>query len=440
MKNAISICIGVALALGAGSALAQAAGKPPAKAAAARAIKAPAAPEPEAPAAVPAFPAAGPENTLDGCRDGIDNDLDGHVDCADQDCWIYAMCVPAFPPPPPAVAPPPPAAYVAVVPVAPGPERWHQCKDGVDNNNDGLTDCFEPSCQRGSYCRREMYYVPEPEDKAPGLLLSLGLGLALPNYRRPAAKADSARWGEDIPFDPDVGGMVSFDLGYLPVAWFGLGARFMGGISGASNRPEFDTYDDNYKYNGYKGFGHAGGFLRFQYPAGRFVPSLNIAAGYSYARFQWDVYDGREYWSDIDDHYTEEHDSIYYASDRHTYTTRHFTMALEPGADFFVRQRSLAVGVRLWLPVFALPYSESSTDNVGLMFSLTYLPSWRERPKLKPQYEQALTARREASAEPAAASDPQPPPGHTTVEPMEWEPEPVAPAPDPEPEPAAPDA
>ena len=33
------------------------------------------------------------ENTLEGCRDGQDNDGDGHVDCDDQDCEIYAMCL-----------------------------------------------------------------------------------------------------------------------------------------------------------------------------------------------------------------------------------------------------------------------------------------------------------------------------------------------------------
>jgi hypothetical protein len=40
-----------------------------------------------------AEPALVQENTLEGCRDGQDNDGDGHVDCADQDCAIYAACV-----------------------------------------------------------------------------------------------------------------------------------------------------------------------------------------------------------------------------------------------------------------------------------------------------------------------------------------------------------
>ncbi len=33
------------------------------------------------------------ESTLEACRDGDDNDHDEHVDCDDQDCEIYAMCI-----------------------------------------------------------------------------------------------------------------------------------------------------------------------------------------------------------------------------------------------------------------------------------------------------------------------------------------------------------
>jgi hypothetical protein len=32
------------------------------------------------------------ENTLQRCTDGLDNDGDGHVDCADQDCLVFAVC------------------------------------------------------------------------------------------------------------------------------------------------------------------------------------------------------------------------------------------------------------------------------------------------------------------------------------------------------------
>src|SRR4051794_21766196 len=34
------------------------------------------------------------ENTRALCTDGRDNDGDGHVDCADQDCQELAVCVP----------------------------------------------------------------------------------------------------------------------------------------------------------------------------------------------------------------------------------------------------------------------------------------------------------------------------------------------------------
>jgi hypothetical protein len=49
------------------------------------------------------------EGGLAECTDGIDNDRDGHLDCLDQDCEIYAVCagrpVAALEPPvPPATA------------------------------------------------------------------------------------------------------------------------------------------------------------------------------------------------------------------------------------------------------------------------------------------------------------------------------------------------
>ena len=57
-----------------------------------------------------AEPAAAPirEGGLSECTDGVDNDGDGHIDCTDQDCEIYAVCVTQplvvqEPPPPPAM-------------------------------------------------------------------------------------------------------------------------------------------------------------------------------------------------------------------------------------------------------------------------------------------------------------------------------------------------
>jgi hypothetical protein len=55
-------------------------------------------------AAAPAF-AQGPnaatvpqaENTRAACTDGVDNDGDGHLDCADQDCQDFTFCAQAQP-------------------------------------------------------------------------------------------------------------------------------------------------------------------------------------------------------------------------------------------------------------------------------------------------------------------------------------------------------
>ena len=66
-------------------------------------------------------------------------------------------------------------------------------------------------------------------------------------------------------------------------------------------------------------------------------------------------------------------------------TYRHFTLALEPGFDIYVRKRSVAVGLRAWLPVWSS--SHARTDNTGVMFNVTVTPMWRERARLKPEYE-----------------------------------------------------
>jgi hypothetical protein len=56
-----------------------------------------------------------PENTVPLCTDGIDNNLNGSIDCADSDCWGTASC----------------------------PEI---CTDTVDNDADTLIDCADPDC------------------------------------------------------------------------------------------------------------------------------------------------------------------------------------------------------------------------------------------------------------------------------------------------------
>ncbi len=54
------------------------------------------------------------------CNDGIDNDNDGFIDCADFDC--NSKC----------------------------PET--NCSDGIDNDSDGFTDCEDNDCKGKSGC------------------------------------------------------------------------------------------------------------------------------------------------------------------------------------------------------------------------------------------------------------------------------------------------
>lgn len=63
-----------------------------------------AAPQPAPPRAAP--PAGGVENTAPACRDNIDNDGDGRSDCQDQDCWDFTFCAAARQPAPAPVAAP----------------------------------------------------------------------------------------------------------------------------------------------------------------------------------------------------------------------------------------------------------------------------------------------------------------------------------------------
>ena len=86
-----------------------------------------------------------PENTADACRDGIDNDQDGNTDCGDEECMALVFCARG-------VAPTPEPARPARGP-RPRPENNAQvCRDGVDNDQDGLFDCFDPDCSPLPVC------------------------------------------------------------------------------------------------------------------------------------------------------------------------------------------------------------------------------------------------------------------------------------------------
>jgi YD repeat-containing protein len=73
-----------------------------------------------------------PEGGLTQCTDGIDNDSDGLIDCADSGCATY--CVPE--------------------------NTYDTCTNRVDDNLNGLTDCQDPSCQ-GLFCPAQQ--VPESD-------------------------------------------------------------------------------------------------------------------------------------------------------------------------------------------------------------------------------------------------------------------------------------
>lgn len=64
--------------------------------------------------------------TAEDCVDLLDNDADGFVDCADSDCLASRACL-----------------LVEI------------CNDGIDNNRDGLADCIDPVCATQPGCLPE---------------------------------------------------------------------------------------------------------------------------------------------------------------------------------------------------------------------------------------------------------------------------------------------
>ncbi len=64
------------------------------------------------------------------CGDGIDNDEDGQTDCDDSDCSILEGCMTHFE----------------------GDILIGSCDDGEDNDGNGTTDCDDVSCASGEFC------------------------------------------------------------------------------------------------------------------------------------------------------------------------------------------------------------------------------------------------------------------------------------------------
>ncbi|PIE15493.1 MAG: hypothetical protein CSA66_08160, partial [Proteobacteria bacterium] len=69
--------------------------------------------------------------TDDACRDGVDNDYDGDTDCLDDDCEDNALCDEA--------------GYV------------DGCSDDQDNDGDGDTDCDDSDCEAVNVCNESTY-------------------------------------------------------------------------------------------------------------------------------------------------------------------------------------------------------------------------------------------------------------------------------------------
>ncbi len=380
------------------------------------------------------------ENTLDACRDGLDNDGDRHIDCDDQDCEVYVIChvvVPDHAAHDKAESSSEPPQKLgeagdlcsdgidnddngetdcgddacSAVPWCPagdesgplcgdgkdndedglidckepscltsrycevGPEMGVQCQDGKDNDANGIRDCDEPSCQDSRFCYDEIFYVPEPPNKPMGLLLSMGLGFAFPNWSPPSGDVKTNGGSEYvIPYRPDVGPLADLSINYMFINWVGFGVKSMITSTGVQSRSEWS--EEDFKFDGVKIYFHAGGFVRFQYPLDSIVPYANFALGYSYAQYRWVTYSR---FSQNDGEETRRTLALIEEPPSH-----HMTFAIEPGIDVFILKRCLAAGIKAWLPIAAT--KDSSMDNTAVMLTFTYTPLWSEASTIKPKY------------------------------------------------------
>lgn len=77
---------------------------------------------------------SGPQN----CFDGIDNDRDALIDCADPGCVATRSDT---------------ALGWATIPAVCGVEQGESCGDAWDNDGDLLVDCSDTDCREASGCR-----------------------------------------------------------------------------------------------------------------------------------------------------------------------------------------------------------------------------------------------------------------------------------------------
>ena len=112
-------------------------------------------------------PITGYESDDVNCSDGIDNDDDGAIDCADPDCIYFSThCGLQIPNIPPSRYPEREALNFSLPEEGSdlngdgevnGEDQWIICHDQIDNDNDGNYDCGDRSCSniREMCCARE---------------------------------------------------------------------------------------------------------------------------------------------------------------------------------------------------------------------------------------------------------------------------------------------
>jgi hypothetical protein len=99
------------------------------------------------------------ENTAITCRDGVDNDQNGKVDCADPGCGELVFC----------------QASSSLG----GENTAAACRDHIDNDRDGHTDCDDQDCEAFVFCAEGhsgMSAPPRSEPIRRGRGMRWGLG------------------------------------------------------------------------------------------------------------------------------------------------------------------------------------------------------------------------------------------------------------------------
>jgi hypothetical protein len=84
--------------------------------------------------------------------DGIDQDCDGSDRTNGKPCPTGSAATPTPTPTPPPSSTPTPTP--TPLPDTSGSEgRGNTCRDGLDNDGDGLIDCFDPDCSTSKSCK-----------------------------------------------------------------------------------------------------------------------------------------------------------------------------------------------------------------------------------------------------------------------------------------------